>query len=439
MDPAVIEIALILVLIVANGVFAMSEIAVVSAKPVRLEERAESGDAGAAAALELMKAPSRFFSTVQLGITLVGILAGAIGGATLANRFAAWLDTYVPLGGLGSAIGIGAVVVVITYASVVIGELVPKRIGLGYAEEVASRFAAPMEALSRLVKPAVAVLSFSTDAILRVMRVRRLSEPSVSQEEIRRMLERASISGGVEPAERDLVERVFRFGDRAVTDVMTPYPDLVWLDLSEAQQDAVRLLSTSNHSHFPVIREKRDQVVGIVHARDLAAQSLRGQPFDLAAVVQPALFVPETTPAADVLDRFREASTRVALVIDEYGSLQGMITANDVLQALVGELPEIGEDVEPEVLQREDGSWLVDGGLPVDELKATCGIPSLPGEDERSYRTVGGLVMTYLGRVPAAGDHFEWEGFRFEVVDMDRRRIDKVLVEPPARAEPATD
>jgi putative hemolysin len=431
MDPAVFEIAFIFLLIAANGIFAMSEIAVVSAERFRLQQRADAGDVGARRALELVKSPSRFFSTIQLGITSIGILAGVIGGATLASRFATWLSASV-LAAWADTIAIGTVVVAITYVSLVVGELVPKRIGLGYAEQIAVKLAPTMHWFSRVAAPAVTVLSFSTDAVLRLLRARQAPEPAVTEEGIKRMLEQATLTGVVEPAEREMVERVFRLGDRLVTDIMTPYPDIIWLDLADSRGLSQRKVTTSGHSHFPVIRDRRDNIAGIVHAKDLVIQSLAGHPLDLESALQPALFVPETTPAADVLERFREAGTRVALVIDEYGSLQGMITTDDLLQALVGEIPEHGEEQEPSIVRRADGSWLVDGAVPIDELEAICRVQGLSGLADRGHRTVGGFVMTKLGRVPRTGDHFEWAGYRFEVVDMDRRRVDKVLVEPPA-------
>jgi putative hemolysin len=285
--------------------------------------------------------------------------------------------------------------------------------------------------MSRLARPAVSVLSLSSDAVLRLLRVRPVTEPPVTEEEIRLLIERGTLTGAVEPAEREMMERIFRLGDRTVTTIMTPHPDVVWLDLDEPREERLRRISTSGHSHFPVVREKRDNVLGVLHVRDLLAQCLAGRVVDPEAVVQPALFVPETAVASELLERFREAGTHVALVIDEYGSLQGMVTTNDILEAIVGEMPEPREGGGPSVVQREDGSWLVDGALPAEDLVAACGIRELPGGEERRYETVGGLMMTHLGRIPRAGDHFLWSGFRFEVVDMDGRRVDKVLIQPP--------
>jgi putative hemolysin len=289
MDPAVFEIAFIFLLIAANGIFAMSEIAVVSAERLRLQQRADAGDVGARRALELVKSPSRFFSTIQLGITSIGILAGVIGGATLASRFATWLSASV-LAAWADTIAIGTVVVAITYVSLVVGELVPKRIGLGYAEQIAVKLAPTMHWFSRVAAPAVTVLSFSTDAVLRLLRARQAPEPAVTEEGIKRMLEQATLTGVVEPAEREMVERVFRLGDRLVTDIMTPYPDIIWLDLADSRGLSQRKVTTSGHSHFPVIRDRRDNIAGIVHAKDLVIQSLAGHPLDLESALQTSPF-----------------------------------------------------------------------------------------------------------------------------------------------------
>lgn len=431
MDPVLLQILFILVLIAVNGLFAMSEIAVVSARKMRLQQRAEAGDRGAQAALDLTTTPSRFLSTIQLGITLVGILAGAVGGATLAQRIERAVSAIEPLASVGPAIGIGVVVVAISYVSLVLGELVPKHIALAHPERVASTLAPLMHRLSRLASPVVTVLSYSTDRIAWLLRVPAASEPPVTEDEIIRMVKRGSRLGVLEPVEREMVERIFRLGDRAVTAVMTPHPDVVWIDADEPREVIQRKLTESGHSRFPVVRGQRDNLLGLVHTKDLLAQCLAGEPVDLEGALRRALFVPEAMPALTVLERFKETQTEIALVIDEYGSLQGVVTANDILESIVGELvvPERPEE-EPRVISREDGSFLIDGALPVDEFKALLGKGPLPGEEERRYGTVGGFVMTYLGRIPHAGDRFTWEGVRIEVVDMDQRRVDKVLVMP---------
>ncbi len=434
MQATLLESIFILLLIVANGWFAMSEIAMVSARRYRLEHRAAAGDAGARAALDLLATPSRFLSAIQLGITLVGVMAGAVGGATLAVRLADALGALPPLAPYADAIGVAVVVVAITYASLVLGELVPKRLALSRPERIAALAAPWMQRLARLARPAVAILSASTEAAARLLRIRAPAPPTVTEEEIRRLIERAAVSGAVQPVEREIVERVFRLGDRSVSTVMTPHPDMVWLDLENPEDDQVRRLVTSGHSRFPVVRGGRDNVVGMLHTQDLLAQHLAGRPLDVETALRPALFLPETMPALGVLEQFREARSNAALVLDEYGSLQGIVTAADVLEGIVGELPERRTRDEPEVFQRQDGSWLFDGAVPIDELKLRCEVATLPGEEERRYETVGGFVMAYLGRVPDTGDAFEWAGYRFEVMDMDQRRVDKVLVTPQPNA-----
>lgn len=430
MTDIALEILFIILLILANGVFAMAEIAIVSARKARLQQRAEEGKPGARTALELANAPSRFLATIQIGITLVGVLAGAFGGATLAEKLAAALSRVHLLAPYSEAIGLGLVVLGITYLSLVIGELAPKHLALSNPERVASAVASPMRALSVVVSPFVHLLSLSTGVVLRALGVRPSSEPSVTEEEIKIMIEQGTQVGIFHPAEEEMVRRVFRLGDLKIEAFMTPRTEIVWLDLEDPPEETQCRITTSGHSRFPVAQGSLDHVLGLVHVRDLLAHSLAAQPVDLRAALKPALFIPEGIPALTVLERFKSGRSQVALVIDEYGGLQGLVTVNDILEAIVGDISSTDGWARPEAVRREDGSWLVDGMLPIDEFKKIFQMKELPEEEESHYWTLGGFVMASLGRVPSTGDPFEWGGLRFEVVDMDGRRVDKVLVAP---------
>jgi putative hemolysin len=426
MSKIAIEIFVLVVLILANALFAMSEIAVVSARKTRLQQQAQEGNKRAQVALELANAPNQFLATIQLGITLVGIMAGAFGGATIAEELAGVLEQVPFLAPYSEVIGVGIVVLTITYFSLVIGELIPKRLGLNNAERVAARLAPFMRTLSRLASPLVRLLSLSTDLAMRLLRVRPKQETPVSEEEIKLLLQQGTRAGAFEPAEQEMVEHVFRLGDAKVKALMTPRPEVVWLDLDGPAEDARRVVATRGHSRFPVARGELDHVLGVVYVKDLLADGLDGQPFDLEANLRPALYLPETVTALEAMEQLRMNHTDAALVIDEYGGFEGLLTVEDILEAIIGDIVAPGELVEPEAVQREDGSWLLDGTLPIDEVKDLLGVDSLPHEGSQ-YQTLGGFVMLCLGRIPSAGDHFSCCDWRFEVVDMDRLRVDKVL------------
>jgi len=426
MSRIAIEILVLVVLILANALFAMSEIAVVSARKTRLQQQAQEGNKRAQVALELANAPNQFLATIQLGITLVGIMAGAFGGATIAEELAGVLGQVPFLAPYSEVIGVGIVVLTITYFSLVIGELIPKRLGLNNAERVAARLAPFMRTLSRLASPLVRLLSLSTDLAMRLLRVRPKQETPVSEEEIKLLLQQGTRAGAFEPAEQEMVEHVFRLGDAKVKALMTPRPEVVWLDLDDPAEEARRVVATRGHSRFPVARGELDHVLGVVYVKDLLADGLDGQPFDLEANLRPALYLPETVTALEAMEQLRMNHTDAALVIDEYGGFEGLLTVEDILEAIIGDIVAPGELVEPEAVQREDGSWLLDGTLPIDEVKDLLGVDSLPHEGSQ-YQTLGGFVMLCLGRIPSAGDHFSCCGWRFEVVDMDRLRVDKIL------------
>lgn len=431
MGEIVLDVGILLLLAVVNGVFAMAEIAVVSARPARLEQRAQEGSPGASTALELTQSPGTFLSTVQVGITLIGILSGAVGGTTLGTRLAEMIEGVPPLAPYSQAIGVGTIVVLITYLSLIVGELAPKRLALSDPERLAAFISRPMRRLARLVSPIVTLLDASTNAVVRVFRISEEGRPPVSEEEIKVLLRRGTEAGTFEAEEQELIERVFRLADRRLASILTPRPEIVWLDLEGSEAENHQRMIASIHARFPVCRGGLDDVVGVVQAKDLLALALSGEPIELERVMRKAKFVPESMPALEVLEAFKEAKMHIALVMDEYGGLEGLVTTNDILDALVGELPEAGEQMDFEAFQREDGSWLIDGMYPIDDFKDLFNLPSIPGEGRGMFETLGGFVMSMLERIPHTGDRFDWSGLSFEVVDMDGLRVDKVLVEPP--------
>ncbi len=435
MSGITLEVIFILILILANGLLAMAEIAVISSRKARLQQRADGGDEKARAALNLANDPTDFLSTVQIGITLVGVLAGAFGGATIAAQISDWVAGFPPLAPYSAAIGVGVVVLLITYFSLVLGELVPKRLALNNPERIATLMAAPMLLLSRLTSPLVRLLSISSNLVLRLLGAKPSDEPPVTEEEIKVMIEQGTQAGVFAEAEQDMVQAVFRLADRRVGTLMTPRTDVVWLDLDDTLEENHRKLIGSAHSRFPVAQGSLDYVVGVVLAKDLLSSCITGKTLDLREVLLSPMFVPESMPALHVLEQFRESRIHTALVIDEYGGFQGLVTLFDILESIVGEIPDAGDLADLEVTQREDGTWLVDGMLPVDELKEIFHLSALPGEERGYYQTVGGFMMTFLGRIPVASDHFVWSGLRFEVVDMDGLRVDKILIVPQSARE----
>ena len=422
-----LEVTIVLLLIALNGLFAMSEFALVSARKARLQQSSEEGVPGALAALDLANSPNRFLSTVQIGITLIGVLSGAFGGATLAHKFAGVLAGYPFLAPYSDTLAIGAVVVAITYLSL-LGELVPKRLALSDPERIASIVAGPMHALSGFASPAIRLLSASTDLLLKLGGVKSSGRSPVTEEEIKILIDQATVAGVFEEAEQEMVQRVFRLGDRHAGALMTPRQKIEWLDVNDASEKHRRKIVNSPFSRFPVCQGKLSNILGVLHAKTLLNHSLTGRPFDVRSSLEQPLFVHENMHVWNVMELFRKSGTQMALVIDEYGTIEGLVTLNDILEAIVGEIPSYDPLDEPRVVKREDGSWLVDGMLPADEVKALFDIRNLPGEGLGHYETLGGFAMTYLKRIPTEGDRFECCGLSFEVVDMDAHRVDKVLI-----------
>jgi putative hemolysin len=431
MGSILFEVAIIVLLLIVNGIFSMSEMALVSARKARLKQRADRGDGRSLAALRLSESPDDFLATVQVGITLVGILAGAFGGATIAEELIPLLQQIRVIEAYADSIAFALVVLVITYLSLVIGELVPKRLALNHPEGIARAVAKPMQWLSDLSSPAVRLLSVSTNAVMRLLGIRPSAEPQVTEEEIKILVRQGAQSGVLEEAERHMVENIFHLGDLRVRSLMTPRRDIVWLEINDSPETIRRKLKESGMSRYPVCRGNLDNVLGTVRAKDLLAEKLADRPLDLQSALRRPLFAPETMPALRALEQFKQSGNHIAIVIDEHGGTQGLVTHHDILEAIAGEIEPIAATEDQPAVRREDGSWLLDGALSVHEFKEILGLRKLPGEDRGEYHTLGGFIMFTLGRIPSVADHFEHGGLRFEVLDMDRRRVDKVLVSAP--------
>jgi putative hemolysin len=419
-----LEIGTIILLVLLNGAFAMSELAIVSSRRSRLASLHRRGSPGAEAALALADDPQRFLPTVQVGITLVGIFAGAFGGARLSGTLAEAMRGMPLIAPYASEIAFTLVVIVITYLSLILGELVPKQVALRNPERVAVIVARPMAALSRFSSPVVWVLGRSSAFVLRLFGPPP-PEQAVTEEEVKAVVAEGAQAGALETEERHMIERVLRLADKPVRALMTPRNDLAWLDRSDPPEEIASHLRASNVTRFIVADGRVDNVVGVVVAKDLLDQMLEGTPMSLATALRHPLVLPDTLSALDALERLRGDRLGMALVMDEYGSFEGVVTASDLLEAIVGDLGPVEPAPEGEAIERHDGSLLLDGSMPSDELRARLDLPELPGAG--TYHTVGGLILALLKRVPREGDRIVWAGWRFEVVDMDGRRVDKVL------------
>ena len=418
------NVAVLFFLILLNGVLALAEAALMSARKARLQGLADDGDKAAQIALELANEPMAFLSTVQIGITLVGILAGAFGEATLAGQLVTLLERAPLLAPYSRALSLVIVVIIVAYISLVLGELVPKRLALSNPERLVSLVARPMRVLSRWASPAVRFLSFSASLVLRLFGVTDIKDAPVTEDELKVLIAQGTAAGVFDAAEQNIMRRTLRLGDRTAATLMTPRPDIVWLDLDDDPAEVWRKITTTTFTRFPVARGALDAIAGVVRARDLLTSAGRGDSLSLESVLQPPLLVPESTPALRVLEILKRARSQMALILDEYGGVSGLVTLEDILQAIVGD---ISDEAQPtEAVRRLDGSWLLDGALPVDEMQELLDLDDLPGAGD--YLTVAGFIMRQLGHIPSAGDRFTWENCEFEVVDMDGRRVDKVLV-----------
>jgi putative hemolysin len=431
------EFAVLPLLILLNAMFAMSEVALLTARKARLQRMMAEGDRSAAAALAMGENPNRFMSTIQIGITSIGILNGIVGEAAFAQPLGRWLVAIGVAPDYASMLATALVVVIVTYVSIVVGELVPKRLGQINPETVARFVARPMSFLALISRPFVKLLSSSTDLILKLLGVDPASVSTVTEEEIHAMLAEGSDAGVIEQNEHAMVRNVFRLDERQISSLMVPRSDVVYLDVEESVEENLAKVAETDHSRFPVCRGGLDDVIGFVHTKQLLAQSLRGQSIDLTQHLQEILYVPETLTGMELLENIRNSNTQIALVLDEYGEVQGLITLQDLLEAITGEFASPGDE-NSWALQRDDGSWLLDGLIPIPELKDRLGLRTVPDEDKARYQALSGMLMLVLGRMPQTGDTIVWENWRLEVIDMDGKRIDKVLATPVSTAPAPT-
>lgn len=433
------NLAIVLLLILLNGILAMSELAIVSARPNRLQQMADRGNRGARAALELADDPSKFLSTVQIGITLIGIVNGAFGGATLSAPVGTLLAKIPGLESWANRVAGIAVVLLITYLSLIIGELVPKQLALQRSEAAASLIAPMMRTLAKLTAPIVWFLSVSNEAVLKLLRADHPDEPGVTEEEVKVLLMQATEAGIFERAEQEMVAGVFGLGDRTAGELMTPRHAIVFLDLAESKEENMARMANTHFQVYPVCDGSTDNVVGVLSTRDLWHRYVSDGTVSIRETMKPALFVPEIAPVLSVLQQMRDSKAPIAIVIDEYGGVEGLLTVNDVIGSVVDEIgAHEGEDVVEGAIRRDDGSWLVDGVLGAHEVREIFDISRLEGEDEGRFETIGGFILDQLGHIPVEGEFVEVEGHRIEVIDMDGHRIDKVTIIPP-KPDPADE
>lgn len=428
-DPAISkQIIIIFFLIILNGIFAMAEMAIVSSRKIRLEQMAQNGNAGAQKALNLAEEPTHLLSTVQIGITLIGILTGTFGGSTLSTYLAEYLKAVLLLAPYSQAVSMVLVVSTITYFSLIIGELVPKRLALLYPETIASLLARPMSLFAAIAKPVVHFLSLSTKIFLHVLYIKKPSEPPVTEDEIKVIINQGAESGVLDKAEQEMVEQIFLLGDMKAGALMTPRTQIKWLNLDDSDEKNLSAVIKTKYSRFPVAKDNLDEIAGVVYTKDLLSNHIQKKSIDLKKSIRNYLYVSKTTPALKVLDMFKNSGEHIALVVDEYGGMAGIITLNDILEQVVGEISLPGQKKDPDVIQRKDGSWLIDGMLPAEEFKQLFNLKELPSEEREHYQTVGGFVISYLGHIPSVDETFAWNGLNVKIIKMDRLRVDKVLV-----------
>jgi putative hemolysin len=424
MEQLTLELSIIVVLVLINGVFAMSEVALLSARRVRLEQRAHEGNKGARAALALLSDPNNFLSTVQIGVTMVGVFAGAFGGATLARQVQPALAPF--LGAYSEQVAFGLVVAFITYLSLILGELVPKRIAINSPERISSLVARPMNMLARAGKPLVMLLSASTNLLLWLLRVKATTEPTVTEEEVRALIDQGTQSGVFDPREAKLLDAIFHLADRRVSALMTPRSEIEWIDVEKGVEVAVDVVLKSQLWRFPLCAGSLDRVVGVLNGKDLLCQKLKhGDSKDLRALAHPPILVPESMNCLRALEEMKQSPATIAFVIDEYGGVQGIFTTSDLLVAIAGDFHPSDVTEQP-IVRRDDGSYLVDAAIDPIALKKLLKVKKLPNEDR--FHTLAGFMMEHFREMPHVSDHFTWNGFRFEVVDMDGHRIDRVLI-----------
>jgi putative hemolysin len=430
MNQMLIEVAIIFVLLLVNGIFSMTEIAVVSARKSRLRQQAEGGDTRAAKALALAESPNTFLSTVQIGITLVGVLAAAFSGATMSAKLAGPLGQIAWLAPYADKVSFVIVVTVLTYFTLVIGELVPKRVGLSNPEGFARALAGPMTALSRLASPLVALLSVSTEALLKIFRLRPEQEGAVTEEEVKLMVKEGMRAGVFLKHESEMVAGVLALDRVPARDLMTPRAKIIWININDPHDAIWHKIVVSGHTTFPVYEGNRDRVVGVITVKAIYANLAAGVPVRVKDLMTPPLVIPASLPASVLLEKFKQTGKHVALVTDEFGGITGLVSLHDIMEAIIGELPTADERARPRAMRRDDGSWLVDGMLDADEFERTVTGFKLHTGPQRDYQTFAGFVMKHLGHVPREGETFQFQGYSVEVIDMDNHRVDKVLLMP---------
>lgn len=423
----ILEIMIIILLIILNGILAMSELAIVSSRKSKLQQMANRGKKHANTVIELIEDPNQFLSTIQIGITLIGILAGAFGGATLSEPLSRYLTF---LGDYASGASIIIVVIIITYLSLVIGELVPKRIALNNPEIIAVNLAKYMKILSKICGSLVKILSKSTNFVLKIIGVNESKESLVTEDEIKLLIEEGIEDGTIEKEEEDIIKRVFRLDDQKVDMLMTPKNEIIWIDLEENIQETKNKIIESERSIFPVAEDDLDNVLGVVQAKDILSSIFKEEEVNIEKYLKKPLMVPENLPSLDILKLFKEnlEYVHIALVVNEYGGVEGLITLNDILEGIVGDIPGIDEMDEPTVIELNDGSWLIDSGYSIDKFKDLFEIEELNDKKEDNFTTIAGFILSYLNKIPETGEEFSWKNFDFEIVDMNGHHIDKVLV-----------
>jgi putative hemolysin len=422
------ELLLVFVLILLNGLFVMSEMAIVSARKVRLQQLANQGDRLAGVALGLAMTPDRFLPTVQVGITLMAILSGARGESAISRLLAPQLGKWFSPQ-YSEPIASILAIAIITYLTIVVAELVPKQIALNSPEKIASFVAKPIELLARFSTPLIFMLSRSTKFVVKLFGIRPSNQPEVTEEEIKVMIEQGTETGMFEESEQDMVEGVLSLGDLKIGALMTPRPDITWIDIDDQIGITRQKIIDSDYSRLPVCEGELDRVLGVIHVADLLSQTLKGEELNLTASLRQPLFIPESTRGLKVLEQFQKFGTHIAMVVDEYGVIQGLVTMHDLFEEIVGDITDFNEEPEePQIIQRDDGSWLLDGMLSIEELLEQFDIPE-SAIDRGNYHTLGGFAIMQLGKIPMSGEHFEWRNLRFEIVDMDGKRVDKVLVQ----------
>ena len=428
------EIVVIIMLVLLNGFFAMSELAIVSARRARLKQYAdENNDRGARLAMRMGENPVAFLSIVQIGMTLNSVLAGAFGGATLAGPLGKYLNLFDWIAPNGEAVALALTVAGITYLNLVIGELLPKRVGLAYAEPIARHVAFAMDFFARVAAPVVWLLTLSTETLMHLLHLGTPRDTAVTEEEVKHMITEGASSGVLEPAEKDMMEGVMRLADRTVRSIMTPRLDMVWLDADDGVDVHKQTIRSSGYSRFPVARDDLEEILGFVYAKDMLNGFFDGHALVIQTVMRPPLVVPDTTPVLRLLDHFKQSGQHISVIVNEYGSVEGLVSITDILESITGDLNDPGQDNEVKPFRRDDGSWLIEGMTPLDEVENLLNLRNMVGEGD--FHTLAGFVIDRLGRIPSAGDHFMWQGTRFEVVDMDNRRVDMVLIYPSTTDE----